>query len=238
MMRSREAIVLAGGLGTRLQEVLPGIPKCMAPVNAKPFLTYVLDYLAEQGIIKVILSVGYLKDQIINYFGDNYKSLKIEYSIEKEPLGTGGAAKLSFGFCNQDEVFVLNGDTCFFPDLKAMEDLHFAATADITIAVKQMTDTARYGLVKTDQSGRIIDFREKEPTSGDGLINGGIYLINRKIVDNFHEQKFSLENDIFKKSCSEFKMQAFRSDAFFLDMGIPEDYIKAQTMIPLHGKND
>ena len=173
----------------------------MAPVNGKPFLTYVLDYLAGQGVNKVILSVGYLKNQIINYFGGDYKSLKIEYAIENEPLGTGGAVKLSSGFCNQDEVFVLNGDTCFFPDLKAMEDLHFLKTADITIAIKQMTDTTRYGLVMTD----------------------------------FPEQKFSLENDIFKKSCSKFKMQAFRSDAFFLDMGIPKDYVKAQTMIPLHG---
>ena len=233
MMRNREAIVLAGGLGTRIQAVLPGTPKCMAVVNGKPFLTYVLNYLADQGINKAILSVGYLKDQIINYFGGDYKSLKIEYAIENEPLGTGGAVKLSFGFCKQDEVIVLNGDTCFFPDLKAMEDLHFAATADITIAVKQMTDTARYGLVRTDQSGRISDFREKELASGEGLINGGIYLINRKIVNTFSGQKFSLENDIFKKSCSEFKMQAFKSDAFFLDIGIPEDYIKAQTMIPL-----
>ena len=236
MIRTQEAIVLAGGLGTRLKEVLPGIPKCMAPVNGKPFLTYVLDYLLRQNISKVILSVGYLKDHIINYFGENYKLLKLEYAIENEPLGTGGAIKLSFGFCKQDEAFVMNGDTCFFPALKAMENLHFWETADITIAVKQMNDTARYGLVLTDESGRIKDFREKEPSSGAGLINGGIYLINRKIVDVFPHQKFSLENDIFKTSCSEFKMLAFQSDGFFLDMGIPEDYVKAQTMIPLSGK--
>jgi D-glycero-alpha-D-manno-heptose 1-phosphate guanylyltransferase len=235
-MRTREAIVLAGGLGTRLHEMLPGIPKCMAMVNGKPFLTYVLDYLIEQDIDKVILSVGYLKDHIINYFGDNYQSLEIEYAIENELLGTGGAIKLSFGFCKQDVAFVINGDTCFFPDLKAMEDLHLLTSADITIAAKQMTDTIRYGLIQTDHSGRITDFREKHPVSGKGLINGGIYMINRKIVETFPQQKFSLENEVFKKLCSEYKMQAFQSDAFFLDMGIPEDYMKAQAMIPLSGK--
>ncbi len=112
-MNTKEAIVLAGGLGTRLQTVLPGIPKCMAPVNGKPFLTYVLDYLVSQGINKVILSVGYRKDQIINYFGEKYLSIIIKYAIETEPLGTGGAVKFAFEQCLQDQVFVVNGDTYF-----------------------------------------------------------------------------------------------------------------------------
>jgi len=236
-MRTSEAIVLAGGLGTRLQEVLPGIPKCMAPMNGKPFLAYVLDYLIEQGFTKVILSVGYLKDHIINYFGTNYNSVEIAYAVENMPLGTGGAVKLSFGFCKQEDIFVLNGDTCFFPDLSAMEDLHFETTADITIAAKHVTETSRYGLIVTDTKGRIKEFREKA-TSGEGLINGGIYLINRKIVDNFPVHSFSLENDIFKKSSLKFKIQAFQSNAFFLDIGIPEDYSKAQTMNFLMQKHD
>ena len=230
-MRIREAIVLAGGLGTRLREVLPDIPKCMADVNGKPFLSYVLDYLIDQDIEKVILSVGYRKDQIINYFGDSYQSLSISYSIENEPLGTGGAIKQSINYCNQDEVFVLNGDTYFIADLEEMEETHFKAVADITIAVKHISETCRYGLVIADQKGRITDFREKDPSSGSGLINCGIYLINRKIFDNFPEIRFSMEHDVFKLSCSKLHMQAFETDAFFLDMGIPEDYIKAQMTI-------
>ena len=234
-MNTKEAIVLAGGLGTRLRDTLPGIPKCMAPVKEKPFLSYVLDYFISQGIEKVILSVGYRKDHIINYFGNKYRSLSIEYAVEYEPLGTGGAIKQSFTLCKQDTVFVINGDTYFLPDLKAMEVMHFETSSDITIAVKLMSETGRYGLISTDKDGRINEFREKDTASEGGWINGGIYMINRKIFADFPEQRFSLENDVFKLSCSNYKMQAFRTVAFFLDMGIPEDYKKAQILIPATG---
>ncbi len=230
-MNTKEAIVLAGGLGTRLKTVLPGIPKCMAPVNGKPFLKYVLDYLISQGINKVILSVGYRKDQIINYFGDSYKSLTIKYGIENEPLGTGGAVKLAYNHCIQDQVFILNGDTYFVPDLELMAKLHIQSEADITIAVKQLPETGRYGLVHADLNGRITDFREKEKSKGSGWINGGIYLINRQIINDFSKKIFSMENDIFKTCFSELRMQAFKTEAEFLDLGIPEDYTKAQSMI-------
>jgi D-glycero-alpha-D-manno-heptose 1-phosphate guanylyltransferase len=236
-MITKEAIILAGGLGTRLQDVLPGIPKCMAPVKGKPFLTYVLDYLIDQEIDKVILSVGYRNEQIINYFSYNYKSLLIEYAIENEPLGTGGAIKLAIEYCTQNDMFVLNGDTYFIPGLCEMEEIHFQTTADLTIAVKEMSETGRYGLILTDKDGRINDFREKDPNTGSGWINGGIYLINRKIFDSILDQKFSMENDVFKKYCSKFKMQAYQTDAYFLDMGIPEDYTNAQTLIPAQKKN-
>jgi D-glycero-alpha-D-manno-heptose 1-phosphate guanylyltransferase len=235
-MDIKEAIVLAGGLGTRLQNVLPDIPKCMAPVHGKPFLTYVFDYLIDQGVNKVILSVGYRNNQIIKYFGYFYKSLPIEYAIENEPLGTGGAIKHAFNYCKQDNVFVVNGDTYFRPDLMAMEKLHVQSSADVTIAIKHLLETGRYGLVLTNQNGRITDFREKEPASKDGWINGGIYIINRQIIYNFKEQKFSLENDVLKVSCSRLKMHAFKSDAFFMDMGIPEDFEKAQSLISATGE--
>jgi D-glycero-alpha-D-manno-heptose 1-phosphate guanylyltransferase len=160
-MKTREAIVLAGGLGTRLKEVLLDVPKCMAPVGDKPFLAYVLNYLENQGINKVILSVGYRKDYIINYFGNRYKNLAIYYAVENEPLGTGGAIKLALTQCSHDESFVLNGDTCFPVDLKAMEEVHFSSAADITIAVKRIENASRDGLVVSDRSGRITEFREK-----------------------------------------------------------------------------
>jgi D-glycero-alpha-D-manno-heptose 1-phosphate guanylyltransferase len=234
-MNTKEAIVLAGGYGTRLQTVLPGIPKCMAPVNGKPFLTYLLDYLISQEINKVVLSVAYRNDQIINYFGEKYLSLTIKYAIETEPLGTGGAVKLSFKQCLQDQVYILNGDTFFIPNLQEMEKLHFQSKADITIAVKHVPESSRYGSVQADDNGRITDFNEKEPILQSGWINGGIYLITRSVMDNFPEHKFSLENDVFKVFCSRFKMQAFQTDAAFLDIGIPEDYAKAHTMITMQG---
>lgn len=229
-MNTTEVIVLAGGMGTRLKGVLPDIPKCMAPVQGKPFLTYVLDYLANQGISKVTLSVGYRKDQIISFFGDRYGPLFIDYAIENEPLGTGGAVKFALNFCIQDEVFVVNGDTYFMADLPAMEKMHFKSPADITIAVKHLYETGRYGLVILNQDGRITDFLEKDLSKGGGWINGGIYLLNRKIFNDFPQQKFSLENDFFKVKSVDLKFQAFQSDGFFLDMGIPEDYFKTQTM--------
>lgn len=230
-MVTKEAIVLAGGLGTRLKGILPDVPKCMAPVQGKPFLAYVLDYLVNQGTNKVILSVGYLNDHIINYFGDIYQSLLIEYSVEEEPLGTGGAIKSAINYCSQDQVFVINGDTYFLPDFEAVEKQHIQSKADITIAVKYLTETGRYGLVKINKDNRITAFMEKETLSCGGWINGGIYLINKEVFDDFREKKFSLENDVFKVSCSQFNIQAFKTDAFFLDMGIPEDYLKAQSMI-------
>ena len=235
-MKTNEAIVLAGGLGTRLQCALPDIPKCMAPVQGKPFLAYVLDYLINQKISKVVLSVGYRKDHIISYFGNIYKSINIDYAIEEEPLGTGGALKLAFGYCTQDQSFVINGDTYFRPDLKSMAKMHIQSKADITIAAKYLRETGRYGLVQFDKDGRITDFREKEPSSGNGWINGGIYLIKKEIFDHFPKQIFSLENDVFKVSCSSLKMQAFKTDFDFLDMGIPEDYVKAQIIIKTQGR--
>jgi D-glycero-alpha-D-manno-heptose 1-phosphate guanylyltransferase len=229
-MTTNEAIVLAGGMGSRLKVVLPEIPKCMAPVNGKPFLTFVLDYLANQGISKVILSVGYRKEQIISFFGNKYGSLSIEYAIENEPMGTGGAVKLALDFCQLENVLVLNGDTYFNTDLAEMENMHFKLSADVTIAVKHMPDTGRYGSVKVGPNGRILSFNEKDPSLGSGLINGGIYLLNRKINNNFSLQKFSLENDFFKALTSKLNFYVFQSDGFFIDMGIPEDYVKAQAL--------
>jgi len=231
-MNNKEAIILAGGLGTRLRGVLLGIPKCMAPVHGKPFLTYILDYLVNQKINKVILSVGYRKDHIINYFGKQYQSIEIDYAVENEPLGTGGAAKHAFNQCSQEDVFIINGDTYFTPDLQALESLHRHSYADITIAVKQLAETSRYGLIRADETGRITNFREKDRVTGSGWINGGIYLINKRIFKEFSSQKFSLENDVFKTSCSIFQIQAFQTDAFFLDIGIPEDYARAQNLLP------
>jgi len=230
-MLTNEAIVLAGGLGTRLQHVLPGIPKCMAPVNGKPFLTYVLDALEIQKITNVVLSVGYRKEEIMDYFGSKYHSVSIIYSIENEPLGTGGAIKFALDYCKNEDIFIVNGDTYFNPDFNTMADWHTTSAADITIAIKYLADTERYGLIDADQKGKIIEFREKVENSGIGWINGGVYLIKKKVVEAMSDSKFSLENDVFRFKASTLLIHAFRTDAFFLDIGIPEDYNLAQTLI-------
>ena len=235
-MITNEAIVLAGGLGTRLQEVLPETPKCMAPIGGKPFLAYVLDYLAASGISKVILSVGYRNDQVISYFGDTYKSIELVYAIETEPLGTGGAVKAALKLTSLDEIFVLNGDTYFIPDLVKMEQHHTVNLADATIAVKEFADASRYGRLVTNASGYITGFMEKEPEAGSGWINGGIYLLKRSIIESIRELKFSLEHEVFRKLCTNFRMQAYRTDAFFLDIGIPADLEKAQTLVPAQNR--
>jgi len=227
-----EAVILAGGLGTRLQGVLPNIAKCMAPINGEPLLAFILDYLESQGINKVILSVGHHKDQIINYFGRNYNSIEIVYAIESELLGTGGATRYALGYCTTNEVFIVNGDTYFTPDLDDMKKEHSQSLANITIAVIKVTNTDRYGMVELNETNRITAFREKEQNMEAGWINGGIYLINRNVFDNIALQKFSLERDFFKASCPELHIQAFKTNAFFLDIGIPEDYANAQTLIP------
>jgi D-glycero-alpha-D-manno-heptose 1-phosphate guanylyltransferase len=236
-MHFKEAIVLAGGLGTRLQNVLPDTPKSMAPINGRPFLAYVLDYLESEGINKVILSVGYRKEQIINYFGSKYNSISIIYSEESEPLGTGGAVKLALSKCTLDQVFIINGDTYFTPELSEMEKVSFHSSADIVIAIKKMTDTKRYGLVLTDEKGKIVEFREKQKDSGKGWINGGIYLINSNLFHDFPQQKFSIENDVFKLLCTSLNIQSFKSDSYFLDIGIPEDYKRAQIEINSHTRS-
>lgn len=226
-----QAIILAGGLGTRLREVLPDQPKCMAPVNGKPFLAFVLDNLIKQNISEVILSVGFRKAQIINYFGNSYHSLQIKYSAENEPLGTGGAIKAAFQLCTDQDVFVVNGDTLFTPDLSAMQQVHATGFAAATIAVKFMADASRYGRVLFNHQGEITAFTEKSATAIAGWINGGVYLLNRNLLETQKDYTFSLEKDVFEKMHPKFKMLAFKNDAFFLDIGIPEDLVKAQTLL-------
>lgn len=230
-MDTKEAILLAGGLGTRIKDILPDIPKCMAPVSGKPFLTYVLSYLETQGIDKVILSVGYLKDHIINYFGNKYQTISITYSIENEPLGTGGAIRLALSRSHSENVFVLNGDTFFTINMAAMNQFHLESGSGITIAVKHVDDASRYGVVEINNKNRITSFREKENNTGCNWINGGVYLINNQILKHLNKEKFSFENDFLKRYHSSLDFYAFKSNDFFLDMGIPEDYNLAQEVL-------
>ena len=218
-------IVLAGGLGTRLKEITNDLPKPMAMINGKPFLHYVFVYLTRQKIKKAILSVGYKAFVIESYFGDKYLDVEITYVKEKEPLGTGGGIKKAFERVN-DYAFVLNGDTFFDIDLGALKEFHFSTEADISLALKPMKNFDRYGTVQMKEE-RIVQFEEKKPLA-EGLINGGVYFFSKNILDTVAEEKFSFEKEVLEKSVSEKKLNGKVFENYFIDIGIPEDFQKAQ----------
>ncbi|ELJ8910308.1 NTP transferase domain-containing protein, partial [Campylobacter coli] len=172
-----QAIILCGGLGTRLKSVIKDIPKPMAPINDKPFLEFIFEHLKKQGIKEVILAVSYKYEVIQEYFKDEFLSIKIKYSIEKEPLGTGGAIKEALKFI-KNEAYVLNGDTFFGIDLSKLK----LNGSKICLALKQMNDFDRYGTVNVDEQCLVISFEEKV-FKKQGLINGGIYLLKKDIFD-------------------------------------------------------
>ena len=223
-----ECIVLAGGLGTRLQSVVENVPKCMAPVNGKPFLHYVFDYLEQQGCTRVILSLGYKHEYVLQWLKTEQRSFIVAHVIEATPLGTGGGIQLAMQQAKEDNVFVLNGDTMFRADLKEQEEFHTTKKATTTLALKSMRQFDRYGVVNVDEEGRITSFEEKQ-YKDEGLINGGVYLINREaFLQKQLPEKFSFEKDYLEAFVSEGNFYGYSSDGYFIDIGIPTDYKQAQ----------
>ncbi|MGF2414104.1 MAG: sugar phosphate nucleotidyltransferase, partial [Ferruginibacter sp.] len=175
----KEAIILAGGLGTRLQTVVNDVPKSMAPINGVPFIGLVINYLQSQGIQHFIFSLGYKSEMLINFIESEYPQLDKQYCIEEEPLGTGGAIMQACKKVNSENVLVLNGDTLFKINLKSLSNLHVQKKADCTIALKEMFNIERYGTVDMNNSNTVIAFTEKRFCQ-NGLINGGVYALNVK----------------------------------------------------------
>lgn len=228
--RISEAIVLAGGMGSRLGALVENVPKPMLQIQGRPFLEYLLDELIKNEITTVVLSVGYRRDVIQRHFGDNYKSLQLKYCIEEIQLGTGGAIKKSLEITDSDDVLICNGDTFFPVAVQDMFSYHIAGKALCTVAVKRMDCCDRYGMVEYKE-GRIIKFSEKKPGQS-GFINGGIYIANKKIHNYFPvAEKFSIEKDVLEKICNAADLKAFESDAFFIDIGIPEDLQSAEILL-------
>ena len=193
---SKTAVILAGGLGTRLKSIVNEVPKPMADINGKPFLFYLLTYLKRNNIEEVILSVGYKHHIISNYFGSNFKGISIKYSIEKEPLGTGGGIKKSLQLSKEENIFILNGDTLFSIDFQIMRKFHNIKKSKLTIALRKKEQKDRYGSVEIDSKNQIKDFGNEK---GE-YINGGIYLINKKkFLSIDFSEKFSFESDFIKK---------------------------------------
>jgi len=228
-MMVKEAIILAGGLGTRLKSVVDDVPKSMALVLDRPFLEYQLKYLEDWGIKHVVLSVGYMREVIMKHFGNRFRNINISYAIEDKPLGTGGGVKKAFDLIKGNYTFILNGDTYFDVDLRKMVDFRRIRNTNVCISLKSMKDISRYGAVTIGSNGRIIGFIEKNESAGEGYINGGIYLIGKNYFHGFNfPDKFSLEKDFFQQHYHTERFCGLKCSSFFLDIGIPEDYKKAR----------
>jgi D-glycero-alpha-D-manno-heptose 1-phosphate guanylyltransferase len=224
----KEAIILAGGLGTRLRSVVNDVPKCMAPVAGKPFIHFVIEFLLQQDIDKFIFSLGYKSEMIINYINEQYPLLYSQYSVEEEPLGTGGAIKLACNMTTEKNVLILNGDTLFNIDVKQLAATHHHAIADCTLALKPMHDFDRYGVVELNKDNTIASFKEKQHYHS-GLINGGIYVLHvNAFIQEELPHKFSFEKDYLEAYFDKRKMFGDIQDEYFIDIGIPEDFERAQ----------
>jgi D-glycero-alpha-D-manno-heptose 1-phosphate guanylyltransferase len=227
-MPAQEVIILAGGLGTRLRSVVSDMPKCMAPVNGKPFLSYVIDYFKQQGVEKFIFSIGYKHESIQEYINTQYSKINIQYSIEQNPLGTGGAIKKACGYATEKNVLVANGDTLFKINVSTVTDFHFAKHADCTIALKPMKNFDRYGVIELNNDNSVKSFSEKKYYES-GLINGGVYVLNaEKFLEESLPEKLSFETDYLEAFFDKRKMYGVVQDEYFIDIGIPEDYERVQ----------
>jgi D-glycero-alpha-D-manno-heptose 1-phosphate guanylyltransferase len=230
-----DAIVLAGGLGTRLRAVVPDRPKPMALVAGRPFLDHVFDHLVAHGVRHVVLSIGYMGECIEQHYGQAYRGMDISYAREHEPLGTGGAIRLALRHCRTDWAVVVNGDTLLDADPAALVSATRASSGRLGMVVREVPDTARYGRCEV-REGTVVAFGEKG-VAGPGYINGGMYALPRTVFDGLDlPERFSFEVDVLAAHLHDIRPCAVISDAYFIDMGVPEDYARAQVELPLqHG---
>lgn len=218
-----QIIILAGGKGTRLKSETGDTPKVMADINNRPFLDYILDDILKYDIDKVILAVGYNKEYIKYYYNDSYKGLKLEYSEENSPLGTGGAIKKALTLCDDDSCFIVNGDIYHTINYNDMFDQYKKANVDVYLALKNMKNIERFGTVEV-KNNKIIKFNEKKKVD-EGLINVGCYIFKKDILNDYPDI-FSIEEDFFNKNINNLKNSYYLYDGYFTDIGIPEDYHK------------
>lgn len=232
-MKITEAIILAGGLGTRLRDTVPDLPKCMAPVAGIPFLFYVINHLLGQGIEKFIFSLGYKHELIEEYLEKRFSTLRYQCSIEENPLGTGGAAKLACALTTEKDVLLVNGDTLFKVMLNKLVAFHFSCGADCTLSLKPMKNFDRYGSVELNNDYSIKSFTEKQFFES-GFINCGVYALNTaKFLQANVGKTFSFEKDWLEKILSIHdghprRIYGVVQDEYFIDIGIPADYEKAK----------
>ncbi len=230
-----QAILLAGGLGTRLRSVVSDRPKPMALIEDKPFMEYVVHELSRHGVTDIIFAVGYKGSMVEEYFGDGSRfgamqgeeSLRIRYAYEEELLGTAGAIKNAGRLITEDAVFVLNADTFYQIDYSRLVRMQQKEELAMALVLRQVPDISRYGEAVLDEGGRLTGFNEKTTAARPGTINGGVYLMTRELLEDIPEGKVSLENDMIPKWLREGRrLGGFVNDGYFIDIGIPEDYFK------------
>ncbi|WP_431482880.1 nucleotidyltransferase family protein [Pseudomonas solani] len=225
-----EAIVLAGGFGTRLRQIVADVPKPMAPVAGRPFLETLLSSLAQKGFSRVVLSLGFMAEKISGHFGPQFAGLDLAYVVEDTPLGTGGATKLAMTSCTQDHVFVFNGDTFLDLEVELLERQWQAKQCPIVVG-RQVPDTTRYGRLLVVEGRRVANFAEKG-VAGLGLINAGCYVLATDALAGFSPNRpFSIETDYLMPEIEHSTVEVFITEGTFIDIGIPEDYLRAQTLL-------
>ncbi len=231
-LSSLMTFILCGGKGTRLNSLELEVPKPLAPIGQKPFLSYLIDFLKASGFKneQLVFLVGHLGEKIEKTLGPQFS-----YSFEKEPLGTGGALRLGLQNFPSSAALVLNGDSLFLFDLpdfiqKGLELFKHHSEVQVVIALKEMQDAKRYGLVRFDKDGLVEEFAEKK--AGSGFINTGIYLVRSELQNVIGPGWVSLENEVFLKLVREKKVAGIKGNGEFLDIGTVEDFKKAQTLIP------
>ena len=225
------AVLLVGGMGTRMQSVLPSTPKPLALVGDLPFLELLILQLRGQGIRRLVMCTGHLADQIEEQLGDGRKwNVAIAYSKEPRPLGTAGAVKLAGRYLAQASDFlVMNGDSFLEMDFRQLTRFHREHGGLVSIAVRRVPDAARYGTVHVDTRNRVVGFVEKTGANVPGVINGGVYIFNRAVLDRIPDEPASLEKDIFPRLLEQ-RVYAVEQDGMFIDIGTPEDYARAQAL--------
>lgn len=232
MNNIKEVLVLAGGLGTRLQSVVSNIPKALAPIAGRPFLSYLLRYLSRNQVQRVVLSTGVGANHIEDFLKTEKFPFEITTMREAKPLGTGGAIQFCLTAITQPAFFIINGDTILDGNLDQIYSDHMQTQASVTIGSVRVPDAKRYGRIKASASHQVLGFEEKG-SSGPGLINGGIILTNQSIFKNLSKKPpFSFETDILPPLVEAGQVYSSVCKGFFLDIGIPEDYSRGQTLIP------
>ena len=220
--------ILAGGMGTRLRSVLPERPKVLAPVRGRPFLTYLLDQLAAEEVREVVFCIGYMADAVEETLGARYQTIRLTYSRESEPLGTGGALRQALPFFPSDPVLVMNGDSFVGVDLAGYVRWFLRKKLEVSLVLARVSDTGRFGRVTIDEKGRIQGFEEKGAHQGPGWINAGVYLLRKGIFQFIPPGKsFSLERELFPRLLGG-RLHGYRSEGRFIDIGTPESYAAAE----------
>jgi NDP-sugar pyrophosphorylase family protein len=221
------ALILAGGLGTRLRGVLPDTPKVLAPVAGRPFLAHLLDWLDHAGVREVILCTGYRAEQVTREFGARYRGMSLYYSWEPQPLGTGGALCRALGLTHAETVLALNGDSFVSCDLPAFVAWHQAHGFAGSLVLAEVEDASRFGTVRLGESGAIASFEEKSGRAEPGWINGGVYLLSRRLLESLPEGcAVSIEREGFPAWLAG-GLGGYQSTGAFLDIGTPESLARA-----------